>query len=37
MIKEHIPMIVAAIDGAVPGSFQAVNCGTFTYRQTSKE
>lgn len=37
IIKEHIPKVVAAIDGALPGSFQAVNCGTFSYRQTSKE
>jgi hypothetical protein len=37
IIKEHIPKIIAAIDGAEPGSFQEVNCGTFSYRQTLKE
>lgn len=29
IIKEHIPEIIATIDNAVPGSFQAVNCSAF--------
>jgi hypothetical protein len=30
ILKHHLPLIVAAIDNALPGSFQAVDCGTFT-------
>lgn len=30
ILKHHLPLIVAAIDDALPGSFQAVDCGTFT-------
>ena len=30
IIKKHLPTIIAAIDSAVPGSFQAVDCGTFS-------
>jgi hypothetical protein len=26
-LKHHLPAIVAAIDNALPGSFQAVDCG----------
>ncbi len=37
IIKEHLPKIIAAIDGAVPGSFQAVDCGKFSYRRTAEE
>ncbi len=29
IIKNYLPEIMAAIAGAVPGSFQAVECGTF--------
>jgi hypothetical protein len=32
IIKERLPIIIAAIDRAMPGSFQAVNCGTFSKR-----
>ena len=32
ILKHHLPLIVAAIDNAVPGSFQAVDCGIFTRR-----
>jgi predicted nuclease of predicted toxin-antitoxin system len=30
IIKNHVPRILAAIDGARPGSFQTVDCGRFT-------
>lgn len=29
IIKNHLPKIIAALAGAVPGSFQEVDCGTF--------
>jgi putative NIF3 family GTP cyclohydrolase 1 type 2 len=29
IIKDHLPAIAAAIDAAVPGSFQSVECGSF--------
>lgn len=34
VIRECLPMIVAAIDQAQPGSFQAVDCGTSTREKT---
>jgi hypothetical protein len=30
IIKRNLPAIVAAIDNAVPGTFQVVECGTFS-------
>lgn len=30
IVKNHLPKIIAAVDKAVPGSFQAVDCGTFS-------
>ena len=33
ILKHHLPLIVAAIDNALPGSFQAVDCGTFTRKK----
>jgi hypothetical protein len=30
ILKNNLPLIIAAIDKAVPGSFQAVNCGSFS-------
>ena len=30
IIENHLPGIVQAVDRAIPGSFQAVNCGRFT-------
>ena len=30
IIKGHIPAIIDAIEKAVPGSFQVVECGTFS-------
>jgi predicted nuclease of predicted toxin-antitoxin system len=29
IIRTHLPKIIAAIDNARPGTFQAVDCGTF--------
>jgi len=33
IIKKHLPKIIAAIDGAAPGSFQEVDCGTFSRKK----
>ena len=33
IVKNHFPQILAAIDSAVPGSFQAVECGTFSRKK----
>jgi hypothetical protein len=33
ILKHHLPLIVAAIDNALPASFQAVDCGTFTRKK----
>jgi hypothetical protein len=30
IIREHLPTIIAAITSALPGSFQSVECGTFS-------
>jgi hypothetical protein len=30
ILRKHLPPIVAAIDSAVPGSLQSVDCGTFS-------
>jgi hypothetical protein len=37
IIKNYLPQIVAAVDSAVPGSFQAVECGTFSRKKTIDE
>jgi hypothetical protein len=37
IIKEHLPKIVAAIGSAVPGSFQAVSCSTFTRKGVAED
>jgi len=37
IIKNYLPQIVAAIDNAVPGSFQAVDCGTFSRKITPED
>jgi hypothetical protein len=34
IIEEHLPKIIAAIDDAAPGSFQAVNCSAFSGRKS---
>jgi hypothetical protein len=36
IVKTHLPKIVTAIDNALPGSFQAVECGTFS-RKSARE
>jgi hypothetical protein len=33
IIKKYLPKIIAAIDNAAPGSFQAVDCGTFSRKK----
>jgi len=33
ILKPHLPKIIAAIDNAQPGSFQAVDCGTFNRKK----
>jgi hypothetical protein len=37
IVKNHVMQILAAIDSAVPGSFQAVDCGTFSRKRTPDE
>ena len=37
IIKENLEKIIAAIDGAAPGTFQAVDCGSFSRRRTPEE
>ncbi len=33
ILKQNLTSIVAAIDSAAPGSFQFVDCGTFSYKR----
>jgi hypothetical protein len=33
IIKNNLPQIIAAIHNATPGSFQAVECGTFSRKR----
>jgi hypothetical protein len=33
IIKKRLPEIIAAIETALPGSFQAVDCGTFSRKK----
>lgn len=33
IIKKNLPKIIAAIDNAAPGSFQTVDCGTFSRKK----
>jgi hypothetical protein len=37
IIKENLTSIIAAIDDAAPGTFQFVNCGTFSYKRKPEE
>ena len=37
ILRENLAKIVAAIDGAAPGTFQAVDCGTFSRRKPAGE
>ena len=34
IIEPHVPKIIAAIESATPGSFQAVGCGIFSRKKT---
>lgn len=36
IIKTYLPEIIAAIDRARPGSYQVVECGTFTRKPPTK-
>jgi len=33
ILKQHLPKIIAALDNAIPGSFQTVDCGSFTRKR----
>jgi hypothetical protein len=33
ILKNHLPLIIAAIDSALPGTFRAVECGSFTRKK----
>jgi hypothetical protein len=33
ILKDHLAKILHALDGATPGSFQAVDCGSFSRRR----
>ena len=33
ILKQNLPKIIAAIDNAAPGSFQTVDCGTFSRKK----
>jgi len=35
IIKKHLSRVIAAIDNATPGSFQVVECGSFSRKKTS--
>jgi hypothetical protein len=37
IIQENLPGIIAAISSATPGSFQAVDCGTFSRKRVAEE
>ena len=37
IIEHYLPQIIAAVSGAAPGSFQAVDCGTFSRKKTLDE
>lgn len=37
ILKNHLPAIIAAIDNALPGSFQEVDCGIFSRKRLAEE
>ena len=37
IIEDYLPQIVAAVDSAAAGSFQEVNCGTFSRKKNIDE
>ena len=34
ILRNHVPKILAAIDAASPGTFQAIDCGRFSRKKT---
>lgn len=36
IIRQHLPRIIAAIDSATPGSFQVVDCGSFSRKNLAE-
>ncbi len=37
ILRENLPPILAALDSATPGSFQEVECGSFSRKKLSEE
>jgi hypothetical protein len=37
IVRNHLAKIVTAVDNANPGSFQSVDCGTFSRKLSSEE
>ena len=37
ILKNYLSLIIAAIDTALPGSFQEVDCGTNSLKMTTEE
>lgn len=37
IIKKNLSQVIAAIDNAIPGSFQGVDCGTFNRKRITGE
>jgi hypothetical protein len=35
ILKNYLPLIIVAIDNALPGSFQEIDCGTFSRKKFS--
>jgi len=33
IIRNHLPEIIHALNNAVPGSFQSIDCGTFSRKK----
>ncbi len=36
ILKNYLPLIIAAIDNALPGSFQEMDCGNFDRKKPSR-
>jgi hypothetical protein len=37
IVKNHLPKIEKALESEAPGSFQALDCGTFSRKRTLEE
>jgi len=37
IVKDHLAPIIRALDNAIPGSFQAVDCGAFSRKASYEE